>query len=120
MKIYTSYFSNLKNLDEDTYTFISISASRPKWVTGVTIYDLPVLHPHWDLINDWKSGTISWGEYTDRYYAQLQSINPTDILHKIEELSNGRDVILLCWEGSDKPCHRHLIGPLLGLVVKEI
>ena len=120
MKIYTSYYANIKNLDEDEFTFISISRTRPQWLTGVTIYDLPVLHPHCDLLTNWKMGNITWKEYAKYYMAQLRLVNPKDVYQRLCELSNDKDVVLLCWEGRDKPCHRHLIGPWLGQDVKEI
>lgn len=120
MRIFTSYYANVRNLNEDEFTFISISSSRPKWLMGVTVYDLPVLHPHWDLINSWKNQNISWKEYTAWYYNQLRPVNPKNVYDRICELSRGKDVVLLCWEGREEPCHRHLIGPWLGQDVKEI
>lgn len=120
MKIFTSYYSKVDSIDQEQYTLIRISSSKPEWLVGRRIIDMPVLYPHWDIINAWKNHEISWEEYTKRYYAQLNNVPKHDILSKLEDLSGGKDVVLLCWEGAGKPCHRQLIGPWLGLDVKEL
>lgn len=120
MRIFTSCYANVHKFDRSRYTLVRVSASKPQWLNDVFIPDVPVLFPHWDLINAWKRGEISWDEYTERYYHQLNMVNPADVYNQLETISKGKDVILLCWEGYGKECHRHLIGPWLGVETKEL
>ena len=43
----------------------------------------------------------------------LCSIGRQTILRKLEELSGGRDVVLICYEAPGDFCHRHLLKEFL-------
>ena len=120
MNIYTSYYAKVPNIDTEQYCLIRVSKSKPAWLEGVMISGLSVVYPHWDLINDWKNGLITWAEYTERYLYQLSFIKREEVIDSLYELSNGKDVILLCYEANDKCCHRHILADWLGYEVKEL
>jgi len=76
------------------------------------------LAPEWyTMVQPYLYNEISQEEYTRRYQARLDVLNP----HKVaKEL--GDNVVLLCYEPSDKFCHRHLAARWLtlnGYPVKE-
>ena len=102
--IYTSNFSNLKNLDIERC--LSISIGTPKWFKGDSYDDLK---PTWDIVMNHKAGKINDEEYTKIYYENiLNKLNPEKI---INELDNK---ILLCWCGKNKFCHRHIVAEWLN------
>ena len=53
--------------------------------------------------------TVSPEEYHRRFMAQMGALHPPAILAKLETLSGGKDVALLCYEAPGDPaawCHR--------------
>lgn len=97
--IYTSNFSNLKNMDMSKC--LSISIGTPLWFDGESYDDLK---PTWDIVMGHKNGNINDEEYTKIYYDTILSkLNPKEIYEKLD------NKILLCWCGKNKFCHRHLI-----------
>ena len=50
-------------------------------------------------------------------------MNPVDVYNKLEELSCGQDIVLVCYEKSGDFCHRYLVADWLsknlGIEVKE-
>lgn len=112
--LYTSYFGNIKNLPSG-YTLVSISRMCPK---GIKMKMYGKLAPSAELLSDYKSGLVSWEQYTERYKKEtLSRLNPIKVA---EEL--GDNVILLCYEKSNDDCHRHLVSEWLrnaGIDIKE-
>lgn len=48
--------------------------------------------------------------YTKQYHKEvLDKLNPQEVY---EEL--GQDAILICWEGTGKFCHRHIVAEWLS------
>lgn len=110
--IYTSYFGNIKNLP-DGYKLICISRICPK---GMKIKMYGKLAPSQSLLTDYKSGLLSWEEYTNRYKEEtLSLLSPQKV---VEEL--GNNVILLCYEKPEDNCHRHIIRDWLNSAGFEI
>ena len=85
---------------------ICITAKRP-WFYKGRIY--PKLGPKsWFLKKYKKDGDEDF--YTEQYYKEvLDGLDPKKVY---EEL--GEDAILLCWEGSGKFCHRHIVAKWLS------
>lgn len=119
MKLYTSYFGNLRSIPEGTVC-ISIALTQPK---SMRFRTLPELNPTWDMLNNYKADG-DWSRYTRDYKSQvLATLNPADIVHKIMLMAGGRDAVLLCWEGKDKDCHRHIVTQWLrdaGYHIEEV
>lgn len=109
--IKTSYFAKYKGEDG-----ISISRYTPKWFKGNSFKPLA---PNVDLLNDYKNGLINEDTYKQRYYKETLNKLNAQLIYKL--LDNK---VLLCYETSDKFCHRHIVAEWLnkelGIEVKEI
>ena len=112
--LYTSYFSNRSYISkcyEDSdkeFVCTSIANSQPK---GFPLTKLDCFVPSWDLVGQYKAGTLPWELFANYYIQQLRALSVSD-LAKLKELPV--DVILMCWESPDKPCHRHLLREFLN------
>lgn len=122
VKIYTSYYNNWKQLDATRkYVPVRISASAPK---GFPFCEsIPEVYPTWDLLSRYKQGLIDDSVYTKEYLEQLNAVNRQDILARLSQIAQkhqNKDIVLLCWEGKDKFCHRHLLADWLDCEAKEL
>ena len=120
MNIYTSYYARVPKIDVDKYCLIRVSKSKPAWLEGIKIMGIPVVFPHWDLINDWKTHKITWDEYTECYLYQLSFIPRDIIIEQLYEAAQGKDIILLCYEDNTRHCHRHILADWLDCGIKEL
>ena len=112
--IYTSYFSNLKNIPKD-YVAISISLRQPK---GFNLVEYKKLAPTPYILKEYKiyaDSTI----YTANYEALiLDNLNPQKVVDELYEIAMNLlhktskediNIVLVCWE-KEKFCHRHLVA----------
>lgn len=107
MKIYTSYFGNVKKLEEAGILPVSISLYPPKW-RGWS--QLRFFAPTKDILFN----TSGVEEYTKRFNEEiLEKLNAEEVKRLIELISRGRDVALLCFEKPGDFCHRHLVAQWL-------
>lgn len=119
MKIYTSYFANLKNLEKENVFPIGICCYPPKWFKGP---NLGSIAPTPDILEKCKS---SHAEYEKRYRAEVLSIfkDINILINRISYISGGKDVALCCYEKPSDFCHRHIVakwlGEQAGIEVKE-
>lgn len=119
MKIYTSYFANLKNLEKEDVFPIGICCYPPKWFDGP---NLAAIAPTPDILEKCKS---SHAEYEKRYRAEVLSIfkDISILINRISYISGGKDVALCCYEKPSDFCHRHIVAKWLeeqaGIEVKE-
>lgn len=103
MKIYTSYFANYRNFG--TLVPIAVSRSVPPGYSGLRFIDLA---PSWTILEKYKSDgnqTI----YKSDYFKQLSNLNQLDVLDQLGHKSNGKDIVLLCYEKKGSFCHRNFI-----------
>lgn len=115
-KVYTSYFANLRNIPSNIEP-IAISRYVKMFYTGK---HEPIFSPSPELLNDYKTGNMDWKTYTDRYLTELSEREGLE--DAIKSLAN-KEYVLLCYEGRDKNCHRHILGELLsemGFDVEEL
>lgn len=116
MKIYTSYYGNLKKLKESNIIPISIARWQPKWYAGITY---KVVAPTADML---KSDNIK-DDYVAQYKRILSALNAKKVVDQILFLTGGRDCALLCYEKPNDFCHRHLLAEWLqselGIIVRE-
>ena len=110
MKIYTSYFGNLKNLKKNNIVPIGVCQFPPKWFDGPNLISIA---PTKDILLNCKN---NHQEFIKRYKNEVLSIHrdPQDFVNRLEFISNGNDVALCCFEKPDKFCHRHLIAEWLN------
>lgn len=121
MKIYTSYYRHVSD-DMRNLIPVRISTSVPSWFPWVC-EELSELYPGWDLVNGIKTGAIDWDEYTRIYKEHLSTLNRDVVLEKLKMMSQAqfnKDVVLLCYENKDKPCHRHIVAEWLDCGVEEL
>jgi uncharacterized protein YeaO (DUF488 family) len=92
--------------------FIAVSRSIPK---GIMIERWMALAPSYGLLNDYKRKTIDWDVYTQRFTYQMRNdpLAQTQI-KEIKQLAQDQDIYLVCWEGPDKNCHRHLLVDMIN------
>ncbi len=112
--IYTGYFAEMSRIQNGL--MYSIANSKPK---GIDIQTFQPFVPHWNLVQDFKGGSISWEQFTQEYVAQLDKISQ-DVFDTLLTLPD--DIVFLCWEATDKPCHRHILRDYLaskGIVSEE-
>jgi hypothetical protein len=124
MTIYTSWFKNLKNVENP----VSIALYRPKDYTGPAYMKLA---PSSQIMSTYRSMIRgSSKESVERWYTMNYN---HDILSKLsvdevlEDLSNlypeERSVTLVCYEPPGDFCHRFLVADWFkfnGIIVKEV
>ena len=113
MRIYTSYFAKAYQFPDDKYTCIAISVGVPK---AINVKSYKKLAPLWDIVQEYKNNGGDIERYKSRYYNEvLNKLNIDEVYKELEELSNGKDVVLLCYEGirNNDFCHRHLVSQWL-------
>lgn len=116
MKIYTSYYARMKSCYQN-YAVVCISNSSPEWFP-VILSTFRQLYPEWSKAKSYKEGKITWEQFADAYRQKLSKLNREKVLSAIMKYGAlyGKDVVLTCWEGPGKHCHRHLLAEWLGCV----
>lgn len=100
----TSYFAKIKKINFSNP--VCIARSAPPGYRGRYYIKLA---PPIDLLKRYKNGEIDTNSYTIEYQARvLDQLNPQTVFNEL-----GENATLLCWEGPDKFCHRHLAATWL-------
>lgn len=112
--IYTSYFAMLKKLPEGI-KHVAITRWTPKWYNrGVSLK----LAPPAKALAEYKK-TGDFNTFSRRYYEEVLEYQDVDELlsylrNKLGVDPLKEDIVLLCYERSDSPCHRHLVRDWLN------
>jgi hypothetical protein len=98
----------------------SISRGQPRWSLPFRYRRIPELAP-----NDAAWNAADAAGYEAEYLAQLEGIGATAILDRLERISAGRHLVLLCWERPGETfCHRWLLSRYVheetGQVIREL
>lgn len=109
MKIWTSYFAKANQLPASMIQ-IAICRYRPRWFTG---RQYPLLAPTGALLQNFKT-TGDTRYYTEQFGTQLMQLSLEQVMQDLAEFSQGRDVVLLCYERPSDFCHRHLVADWLS------
>ena len=72
-----------------------------------------VLSPSWKLLNDYKDGRIDWAKYIERFRREMDCDSCIAEMKKIWDLSQKKDVFLVCYEKPGENCHRHILIDLM-------
>ena len=109
--IYTSYFSNIRNLPKDIIP-ISISGKCPDWYNGI---EYKKLAPKYKFFMEWKQNKdVTF--YIEHFQKEvLDILTQEEVVNKLFELSDGKDIAILCYEKPTDFCHRHLVADWLNL-----
>lgn len=116
MKIYTSYFGNIRRLNEAGIFAVCVAIGKPKYLNLPQIINVA---PTRYMLSD----ACSYEEYLRLYDQILARQNAQQVVKQIETLSGGRDVALCCYEKPGDFCHRHILAKWItdntGIEVKE-
>lgn len=126
MKVCSTYYDNVPNLESGKYTLVRVScAEPPAWFMesydhvnlsgtfGPTPQMLVECHP----AKDWETFVP---RYEKEILGVLDKTETKKLLHKIWEDHEKRPLLLICYEAPPENCHRHLIGGFLGIDVQEV
>ena len=122
----TSYFANFRKLDKNKYIAVSIARITP---VGIDI-KVEEFAPEKSTLFNYKNGKINEEQYTKEYTEQLDElfddgimVNTLSRLNDVEKRYN-KEVVLLCYEGKEKFCHRHILSKYINdkfnLDIREI
>ena len=104
--IYTSYFAKLKYLPKDIVP-ISICGKCPEWYKGI---QYKVLAPKYKFFMEWKKNKDN-DYYIEHFQKEvLDTLEVENVINRLYELSEGKDICLLCYEKPNDFCHRHLVA----------
>jgi hypothetical protein len=78
-----------------------------------------VLSPSWKLLNDYKDGRIDWNRYTLRFRAEMAAAECREEMKRIWDLSQKKDVFLVCYEKPPEHCHRYLLIDMMQALFLE-
>lgn len=110
MKIWTSYFANIRNIDLDKIMPIAICG---KAIDGWTYPQYKRLAPSWSIYKEYKD-SLDRERYVRRFTAEILSgLDRSEVMRDLENLSDGKDIVLVCYEKPGDFCHRHLIAEWL-------
>lgn len=116
MRIYTSYYGNIKKLNASGISPICVSIGRPRYLN---IPQMLNVAPTRYMV----SGPCSHEEYLRLYGQILAQQDAHTVIKQIESLSDGKDVALCCYEKPGDFCHRHILAKWItdntGIEVKE-
>ena len=109
--IRTSYYYKVRNKAEDYYK-VAISLTAP---TGEYDSHAVKLAPTQDMLWYYKNSFISKAEYTRMYKEILDKLKSDGALSGfVEDFKEHDKVLLLCYEGKYKFCHRHILSEYLN------
>lgn len=114
MKIFTGNFANVKKYIEAGLIPISIARFN-RYYSGLNYIKLA---PPSSMIHEPEK------TYTPNFKrVVLQPLNVQEVKNELKQLSNGKDIILLCYEKAGEFCHRRLVAEWItqstGEEVKE-
>lgn len=116
MRIYTSYFANLKTLEENGLYAVSICSKVPSFFEGPNIESVA---PSKSILYEYKNSAQTDADrerYKQRYIDEVLCIyrfHPEYLINLLSYFSsenNGSDVVLLCYERPEDFCHRHILA----------
>lgn len=99
MKIYTSYFGNVRKLP-DGIVPISIARHAKFW-PGLKFFS---------FAPDSETLKMRQEEYTERFNKKLSKLQIESVLEELIAISEGKDIALLCYEKPGDFCHRRLVA----------
>lgn len=135
MKVYTTYFANIRNLPDNVVPISIMFKSPPGWAGA----EFKKLAPPYNLLKTYKQSVMSinidkndvYVYYIKRYFESvLSSLEPELVLSELKLLAaerycssdNDYDVALVCCESPTDFCHRHIVAEwfrLNGIECKE-
>lgn len=107
MNIFTSNFAKAKGLDSSKFLVVAISRYVPRGYSGVRELRFA---PSRRLLMSYKGG-LSIHDYEEVFFSELGNKDRVySVFRDLASLSNGRDIVLCCYERAGEFCHRRLIA----------
>lgn len=104
--IYTSYFGRIKKIPQDIIP-IAICGKVPEWYKGIQYKKLA---PKYGFFIEWKRNKDN-DFYIEHFREEvLNQLSITEVIEDLEKLSQGKTIVLLCYEKPEDFCHRHLVA----------
>ncbi len=116
MKIYTSYFGRLKELNSNGLHTVGIAVRPPAFYKGS---NMPFFAPRVDMLR------MKEAEYNAEFKKILSRLDPKIVKDTFEMMHRNfkKDIVLLCFEKDWNECHRKMVAEWLneklGWDVKE-
>ncbi|MFD1601004.1 DUF488 family protein [Halobellus rarus] len=126
--IRSTYFSALANGDvepaPESKVLAVVRRDLPEWTEELVDRHVPTLAPPEDLLDSYKTvekaadkdgqnepRRIAWKtvDFEDRYREHLDKGPVQQVLEAVEQEAAQRAVWLVCWEASERWCHRRLL-----------
>ena len=114
MKIFTSYYANIKNIPDD-YILVSVSGGITKEIEDAISFRDTRFTPKKDFFLEYKNSPE--GKEREDIYVQnfkekvLDELNLNEILiNWSDEHGVDKNIVLLCYEKPSDFCHRHIIA----------
>lgn len=112
MKIYTSYFAKVRELEWAGVRPVSVARFSPTWFTGA-VY--PALASAAESLLAYKAGQKDARTAREEYVKDvLGPLSAAAVAADLEHIGGGRDVALCCYERPGDFCHRRLIRAWLN------
>lgn len=107
MKIYTSYFAKVRELERAGVLPVSVARFSPKWFTGPAY---PALASGAQSLLAYKAGLKDARTAREEYCKDvLGSLDAKAVQADLKRLCGGKDAALCCYERPGDFCHRQLI-----------
>ncbi|QCC46595.1 DUF488 domain-containing protein [Halobellus limi] len=126
--IRSTYFSALANGDvepaSESKVIAVVRRDPPEWTEEFVDRHVPTLAPPEDLLDSYKTveeaaerdnhddpRRVAWESvgFEDRYHDHLDTGPVQQVLEAVEQEATQRAVWLVCWEASERWCHRRLL-----------
>ena len=109
-EIKTSYYAN--RWSYKGYVRVGISRYAPQGSCDLRLMDFA---PSARTLFDYKEGRIDEKEYEREYLNDLDRLYENKRMDElVDKLKKYEKVVLLCYEGKGKFCHRHILGKYLN------
>ncbi len=106
MEIFTSYHAKAPQLVEMGLTPISISVMFPRF-SKIKYASYKELGPTYTMLK------MSLDDYDRLFQEILGKLDPVKVHTHLTNLSQGKDIVLLCYEKDLNDCHRKQVGEWL-------
>ena len=107
MRIYTGYFAKIKTYIKDGLFPVSIALSQAKWIEN-KIPEYRKLNPRYNMLS------MDEYKYMEAFDEILYRLSQCEVIKDLERISNGENLVLICWEKPEEFCHRELVAEWLN------
>ena len=120
MRIYTSYFANIKTLEENNIYPVGICNKVPQFFKNP---NLESVAPSNSILYEYKNSAQTDADrdrYKERYINEIlcaYRFHPEYLTERLEYFSSqedDKDIALVCYERPEDFCHRHILAEWLN------